>query len=368
MKTVDNSDETETPAKVPDRPAGGGVVPPPTVNETHTDIGDPLSDQYNKGDLHNAPSHVTGTGGGPAFRSHRRSFRGGGFILQDYAKMAAEHGPRIANLPKPEPRSGRDILFDETGQGRNFLPFEAKDWGLPETQPHRTFPYEWARKGSLALLHNPLTRMANQGPWQGALAGAAAFGLPAMAALGLHNAWRGLRGEEKKKLPFWRSALLAGLAGAGLGAWSGHLRHNNPGNPHSPKFNPNAPPVFNFKQPEIFGGRLPENWFSKESSARGSDVGAIVQSLRGADVPAAVLERIIQSLTRMHPSDVRALRTVTGMMGGTALAVFLARRLGLGSLLTAGLGLAGALHGGSFLGRELPRRQRMTDFYGNPYN
>jgi hypothetical protein len=350
MKTVEEpSDSAAIKVTSTSRPTGGADAPDAPHNENTTDPGDPMAHQYNKGDLHNHPGHITGSGGGPPFRSQRRGGAPRDVLVQDYIRFSA----KAANSPASPaaPASANSILFDENGVAKNHLPFKPREWNLPETQSQRTFPYLVANKGSEMLLNNPATRFANKGPWQGALAGAATIGGLGMLGAGAYNAFRGYRGEEKKKLPFWKTVLLTSLAGAGLGAFSGWQRRKN---------HPQSPPNVAARQTY-----MEKQQFYKQ--AFGGDVQAMVQSLQGSGLPFSVLEQIVNFLTGLAPSDARALRQMTGGIGGAALGVFLAKKLGLGSMLTAGLGLAGAGAGFRMLGGEMPRRQQMTDLYGKPF-
>jgi hypothetical protein len=363
MKTVEEPTES-TALKVTstDRPTGGADAPTAPHNEDRTDTGDPLALQYNKGDLHNHPGHITGSGGGPPFRTHRRGGAPWDVLVQDYIRFSAKAAntpvtaPTTAPAASPPVPSANSVLFDENGVPKNHLPFNPREWNLPETQAHRTFPYLIANKGSEMLLNNPATRFANKGPWQGALAGAATLGGIGLLGTGAYNAFRGFRGEAEQKLPFWKTVLLTSLVGAGLGAFSGWQRRKN---------HPQSPP--NIAARKDFMEKRQSLVVKEAFSYGGGDAQAMIQSLQGSGLPFSVLERIVNFLVGLAPADARALRQMTGGIGGAALGVFLAKKLGLGSLLTAGLGLAGAGAGFRMLGGEMPRRQRMTDLYGTPF-
>lgn len=380
LKIEDFSQEISKPVNSSNRPTGGGDAPSDAQNVDRTDSGDPLSSQCNQGDFHIFPGHITGSGGGPILRSGNRSVAPSEYLIQDYIRFSAKsaNAPVPATAPTSTSTSTaavRKTLFEPNGRPKSSLPHDPAAHNLPQTEHHRTWPSEVGRVGSQWLLNNPLTRMADRGPGHGALAGALALGGLGAIGAGGYNLYRGFRDEDEKKVPFWKTVLMASLGGAGLGALSGYFRSKR--SPHSaqqqalwrPKLRindqlggTNTLPM----QRQLEEGKVA---IASEKAAFGlsGDVQAMIRSLQGSGLPFSLIEQLTSILAGLSPGDARALRMAAGGAGGAALGMFLARKFGLGGMMTAGMALAGGLTGANIFGGEMPRRQQLTDLYGRPY-
>lgn len=275
-----------------------GIPTATPVNTTRTDADDPLRGQITQGPLHWGSMRVMGTGWGPETKQR-----------QGMGNQRTTVG-----------------LLCKWSSDLSFDPERHK---LQDPRPEHSLIYKAGDKVIPALLRNPLTRLADTGPLGGAVVGAGLAGVTGLAGQAIYNRFFS-KAKPNNQMPAWKTALWAALGGAGLGAYSGSLRHQ----------------------------------FAKQGSAYG---GSLMQNLQSAGLPFSVVSAIADALSRLSQSDMVQLRMAVGGLTGMALAYALAGRLGLGGITTLLSTVGGGMFGARSAGAIPAHRSDPVDYYGRPY-
>lgn len=383
MNTVDQSVEQSYEINSREDDEVKGVPEERPVNDTRTNVGNPLRYLYPPLCLHRGRDRVTGSGTGPTFRNSGRESQSDGRMHQMMVRMPATK--KADYTLKPNYRGGAlteganlsDGTVQHPGAVRDMHPQIAwGPFGTGNIQQERTIPYQIGERARAFAGHNPWTMAADQG-W---LPGGLAMGVTT-AGVGALGSWlwnKFLAKKDKDKVDVGRYALLSGLAGAGLGALSGYHRSR-----HAPggrirrqqqqvgwdeyqNMTPAERAPIQQQAEQRYG--MTKSQHVKSAASLYDPRSQLLSDIGSAGLPWSLVQRLVVAIQNLSDYEAQDLRRFLGGLTGTALGVAAARKLGLGGGMQMGLGLASGLVTSNLFGRVgNPRGQVVTDLYGNSY-
>jgi hypothetical protein len=183
-------------------------------------------------------------------------------------------------------------------------------------------------RGFDSFVRRPFEHFANKGPLAGGLAGA--LPLAALGALGTMGA-NAFLGTD---MPVGRNALLLGLLGGGMGAWSGQMRTKNAA---------------------MYGASLDQK------------ILAAVQSSGGLSLQEQA--KVMQGLRQLSSSDKQNLWQLIASASGAAIGALVLRFLGAKGAIATGFGaVLGGMLGNSLFTRKAENSSlSRKDFSGRAY-
>jgi hypothetical protein len=202
-------------------------------------------------------------------------------------------------------------------------------------------PYNWGVKAREFMSKpNAVGDMLNQGIMPGALA----FGLGG-AALGVGGSLaKNMASDEEHQTPVWRNALLAALAGGGLGAYLGYQRQ---------------------QQPKL-AGFSGYNRIGQGAPNAMAQVASMIASAPGLDPGSR--QQYLQVSRTLSQSDASQLLSLLQIAGSAGIGALLARFfLGKGLIRSAFGAAIGGLIGSAFTGSGRNSNIQETDSRGRPY-
>lgn len=350
MKTEETQVDESHEVKTKDLDDVSGVPGSRPTNDTRTEVGDPMRHQFADSMLHRGRDHVTGNGPGPPFRQRRRTSTTSGRLYQNMARMR------------------KSSVFDSKGVLKPMYPHTVDNVNL---DMHQSLPYRAGAGVAKHTFNNPLTDLADTGPIGGGLGGAALGGV-----LGLGGSWlyNKLFAKKDKELDVKKWGLLSSLAGAGIGAYSGHMRSTStPGgwkrqeqvNDGVQNFDKATPAVQEAATTQA--NKNLDRQFPKAGASYNAQA-TLMNEVSSAGLPFNLVRQLSNAIQGLSGPEARSVRAAAGGLSGFALGMYLSQRLGLGGAGSLGLSLAsGALTSNLFGSVGNQRGQVTRDLYGNPW-